>query len=86
MTSKEITGVLSGTQSVSLDIPIVNGYKPLFYVANPQSWFPNQIVPILPTYKLYEDSKTLDLTYIVEGSINVTGGNFSAMIAYIKNI
>ena len=75
-----------GAFVVYFDLPKVDGYKPLFYVANHHSWYPNQIIPELNGYRIEDPTaEQLPIRYFcLDDTIEVTGGNFNAMVVYIR--
>lgn len=82
----EIKTYSKGAFIVYFDLPKIDGYKPLFYVANHHSWYPNQIIPELNGYRI-EDPTSEQLPiryYCLDDTIEVTGGNFNAMVVYTR--
>ena len=75
-----------GIHNVVFDVPKLEGYVPMFFVANRHSWYPNALHPMLNAHFFTNsNAETFTVQYSLEAdSLKLDGGNFSALIVYRK--
>ena len=75
--------IVKGVNVVVFDIPQIDGYKPIMYVANAHAWYPNIRPYGNESSLIYDNASNIGVYYYFDADFTLDGGNFSCTVLYI---